>query len=204
MNLCEIGLFAIVWDVSRVPLDNYHEILWKLCFVSKIYWYIWISGGYGGDVHIPLYNFCLLLKKTEKVQEHDLNKSNSTSFWFNKFFPKMNNKKITKRGPQWALLQFFYKVSIVVVIDFIAILLTPGIFLIQIVNTNLYLINFHSKNIIKMHFPKSWVFKVQNLFRHSLYIRTRWNKLRWHQQRCHNSGLRSDFQKNNLINIYNT
>ena len=29
-------------------------------------------GGTEGDVHGPLYIFCLLFKKTEKVQEHDL------------------------------------------------------------------------------------------------------------------------------------
>ena len=29
-------------------------------------------GVMGGDIHGPLYNFCLLLKKTENVQEHDL------------------------------------------------------------------------------------------------------------------------------------
>ena len=28
--------------------------------------------GYGGDVQGPPYNFCLLFKKTEKVQGHDL------------------------------------------------------------------------------------------------------------------------------------
>ena len=75
----------------------------------------------------------------------------------------MNNKNFRKRGPQGGPLLFLYKVSIVVLIDFIAILLTPGIFLIQIVNannTNMYLIHLHSKNIIKLHFPKSWVFKV--------------------------------------------
>ena len=33
---------------------------------------IYEFGGYGGDVHIPPYIFCLLLKKTEKVQKHDL------------------------------------------------------------------------------------------------------------------------------------
>ena len=63
----------------------------------------------------------------------------------------MNNKKNTKRGPQGALLLFLYEVSIVVLIDFIAILLTPVIFLIQIVNTNntnMYLNHFHSKNNI--------------------------------------------------------
>ena len=72
----------------------------------------------------------------------------------------MNNKKSTKRG---ALLLFLYGVRIEVLIDFIAILLTPGIFLIPIVNTNntnVYLIHFHSKNNIKMHFSQIWVFKV--------------------------------------------
>ena len=29
MNLCEIGLFHIVWDVSKGTCDNYHEIWWK-------------------------------------------------------------------------------------------------------------------------------------------------------------------------------
>ena len=67
----------------------------------------------------------------------------------------MNNKNFTKKGPQGAPLLFLYEVSIVVLIDFIAILLTPGIFLIQIVNTNMYLNRFHRKNIIKMRFPKS-------------------------------------------------
>ena len=59
-------------------------------------------------------------------------------------------------GPQGAPPLLLYEVS-VVLIDFIAILLTCGIFLIQIVNTNntnMYLINFHSKNIIKCVFPK--------------------------------------------------
>ena len=59
-----------------------------------------------------------------------------------------------KRGPQRALLLFLYEASIVVLIEFISKLLTPGIFLIQIVNTNntnvylKYLIHFHSKNNI--------------------------------------------------------
>ena len=63
----------------------------------------------------------------------------------------MNNKNYSKSGPQGAALQFLYEVSIIVLIDFIAILLTPGIFLIQIVytnNINAYLIHFHSKNKI--------------------------------------------------------
>ena len=67
----------------------------------------------------------------------------------------MNNKNFERRGPKAAPLLFLYKGSIVVLIDFIAILLTPGIFLVRIVNTNMYLIRFHSKNIIKMRFPLS-------------------------------------------------
>ena len=53
----------------------------------------------------------------------------------------MNNKFFRKKGPQGAPFLFLYVVSIVVLIDFIAILLTPGIFLVQIVNatnTNMY------------------------------------------------------------------
>ena len=45
----------------------------------------------------------------------------------------MNNKYFRKREPQGALLLFLYEVSIVGLIDFIAILLTPGLFLIQII-----------------------------------------------------------------------
>ena len=44
-------------------------------------------------------------------------------------------------------------------------LITPGIFLIQIVNTDMYLIHIYSENNIKMHFPKSWVLKFQNRIR---------------------------------------
>ena len=69
----------------------------------------------------------------------------------------MNNKNFRKRGPQGAPLLFLYEVSIVVVIYFIPILLTPGILLIQIVNTNMYF-HFYSKNIIKMRFPQSIFF----------------------------------------------
>ena len=78
-------------------------------------------------------------------------KSNSTSFWFKTFFPRMNNRKFKKRVSQGAQVLFLYKMSKVVLIVFITILLTPGIFLIQIVNTNntnMYLIHFHSENII--------------------------------------------------------
>ena len=83
----------------------------------------------------------------------------------------MNDKNFTKRGPQ---LLFIYEVSIVVLIDLIAILLTPGILLIQIVNTNMNLIHFHSKNNIKMCFQQKIGFlKVQTHYKHSLSIGTR-------------------------------
>ena len=100
-------------------------------------------------------HFCLLFYKTEKVQEHDLF-LNKILFDVKKT-PMMNNKKITKRGSQGAQLLFLYEVSIVVLIDFIAILLTPGIFLMQIVNTNstnMYLIHFIVKMLLKCVFPK--------------------------------------------------
>ena len=38
----------------------------------------------------------------------------------------MNHENVTNRGPLGAPLIFLYKVSIVVLIDFIAILITPG------------------------------------------------------------------------------
>ena len=110
-----------------------------------------------------------------------------------------------KRGVQGAPFLFLYEVNIVVLSNFIAILLTPGIFLIQIVNTNntnMYLIHFHSKIIIKMCFPKVGFLKFQTYLNHSLSIATLWNKLCWHQQKLHNNVSAYAFQKNNLIHYY--
>ena len=76
---------------------------------------------------------CLLLKKKKKVQEHDLYLNQILHHFDLKKIYRMNNLKFRKREPQRALLLFLYKVSIVVLIDFIAILLTRGIFLIQII-----------------------------------------------------------------------
>ena len=115
------------------------------------------EGGWG--LHGPPYIFFFIHKNGKSTRSWHILKSNSTSFQFLKKFPRMNNKNFRERGPKRPSLLFLYEVSIVVIIDFIAILLTPGIFLIQIVNTNMYLINFHIKNI-KMCFPKSWVFKI--------------------------------------------
>ena len=127
------------------------------------------------------WHFLFIIHKNGKsTRAWPILKSNSTSF---RFFKNFLWWIIIFWG---APLLYLFEVSIVVLIDFIAILLTPGIFLIQIVNTNntnIHLIHFYSENNIKMHFPKSWVLKFQTRFRHSLSIGTRWNKLRWHQQR---------------------
>ena len=75
----------------------------------------------------------------------------------------MNNKIFTKRGPKGAPLPFLYGASMAVLIDFIAILLTPGIFLIQIINindTNMYVIRIYSENMMKIHFPNTCDFGV--------------------------------------------
>ena len=134
------------------------------------------------DVHGPPYIFCLLY--INQILHHfDLI-----------FFSRMSNKILWKGGPQGTLLLFLYEVSIVVLIDFIAILLTPGIFLLQIVNKNMYLIHFHSKNIIKMHFPKVGFLK----FQPASDIHYPSYKLRW-QQRRHNMVLKTDFQKKILL-----
>ena len=68
MNLCEIGLFAVVWGVSKVSWDNYHEIWWK-CFLSKIHKF---RGVQWGQTNSPLHILLIIKKKTEKLQEHDL------------------------------------------------------------------------------------------------------------------------------------
>ena len=86
------------------------------------FWGVW------GDIHIPPYIFGLLFKKNEKVPEYDLYQNQIIChFDLIFFFPRMNNKKITKR---FSLILFLYELSIVVLIDFMAILLIPGIFLI--------------------------------------------------------------------------
>ena len=160
--------------------------------------YINFGGSRGKGVTWSTLHFLFIIHKSEKVQEDDLYLNHILHhFVLKHFFLGWIIKKFGKGGPVGPLFLlntemargapsvflFLYEVSIVVLIDFIAILLTPGIFLIQIVNKNMYLIhliNFYIKNNIKMHFPKSWVLKFQNRFRHSLSIATRWNKLRWH------------------------
>ena len=141
---------------------------------------IWISGVWGGRTYSTVNVLFIIQKIGKSTRAWPILKWNSTSFWFI-FFPRMYNNKITKRCPKGDQLLFLYELSIVVLIDFIAILLTPGIFLIQIIDRNMYLTDFYIKNNIKMHFSKVEFFKFQNRFRRSLSIATRWNKLRWHQ-----------------------
>ena len=109
--------------------------------------YAFRRGLRGSPIH-----FLFIIKKNRKsMRAWPILKSNSTLFSFRKFFPRMNNKKFVKRGPKGAPLRFLYEASMVVLIDFIAILLTPGIFLIQIINinnTNVYVIRIYSKNMI--------------------------------------------------------
>ena len=122
--------------------------------------YKFLGGLRGGCTWSTVHFLFIIPKNRESIQEHDiylnqiLHHFNLTHFSLGWII-----KKLWKWGPRGPM-PFLYEVSTVILIDFIAILLTPGIFLTQIVTTNMYLIHFHSKNIIKMHFPKSWVFKV--------------------------------------------
>ena len=175
MNLCEIGLFHIVWGVSKATRDNYHEIWWNF-FRTKMYRYIWILRGTGGSTNSTVLFLFIIKKNGKSTRAWPILKSNSTSFWFKKNFLGWIIKKLWK-----FTLLFLYKLSIVVLIDFIAILLTRGIFFRQIVGRNMQLIHFYIKNNIKMHFSKVEFLKIQNCYRHSLSIATRWNKLHWHQ-----------------------
>ena len=67
-------------------------------------------GGYGGDVHGPLYIFCLLFKNTVKVQEHDLYLNQILDHSDLKKNPRINNKNLRKGAPGAALL-VLYEVS---------------------------------------------------------------------------------------------
>ena len=115
---------------------------------NDIYKFQGFAGGRG--VKWSTLHFLFIIHKNGKsTRAWPILKSNSTTLWFLKKFPRVNNKNFRKRGQQGALLLFIYEVSIVVLIDFIAIPLTPGIILIQIANTNntnMYVIHFNSNN----------------------------------------------------------
>ena len=146
-------------------------------------------------------HFLFIKKNGKSIRAWPILKLNSTSFWFKQKICRMNNN-FRKRGPEGAWLLFLWS-EMIVLIDFIAILRTPGIFLIQIVNTNntnVYLIHFVN---IKMCFPKSLILKLQTNLNHSLFITTRWHKLCWHQQRLSNNASPPDFQKKKKKSINN-
>ena len=117
--------------------------------------------------------FVYYSKKHKKYKSMTYTKTKYYIILIEIFFPRMNNKKFMKRVAPGGPLLFLYEVSIAVLIDIIAMLITPGIFWIQIVNTNMYLINFYRKNNFKCIFPKVGFFKFQNRIKHSLYITTR-------------------------------
>ena len=106
-----------------------------MLFVQNISIYMHF-GGEGGGRRGSLIHFLFIIQKNRKSTKHDLYLNQILHHFDLNFFPRMNNKKFTKMGPQGAPLLFLYEVSIVVLIHFIAILLTPGIFLIQIVKGN--------------------------------------------------------------------
>ena len=162
MNLCEIGLFHILWGVSKGTRENNHEIWWKW-FRTNIYIYQFQGFTKGGGERFTSHFLFIINKNKKSTRSWPILKSNSTSLWFTKKVPRINNKKKLKRGPRSC---FFTKYS------------SSNWFQSttnnsrHIFNTNMYSIHFYSKNNIKMHFPKSWVLKFQNCFRHSLYMAT--------------------------------
>ena len=82
----------------------------------------------GGRRGSPVHFLFIIQKKWKKYKTMTYTKINSTLFSFRTIFPRMNNKNFMKIGPKGAPLPFLYEASIVVLIDFIAILLTPASF----------------------------------------------------------------------------
>ena len=131
-----------------------------MLYVQNISIYMHFRGGWKGS---PIHFLFIIQKNGKSTRAWPILKSNSTLFSFITIFPRMNNKNFTKKGPKGAPLPFLYEASMVVLIDFIAILLTPGIFLVQIIyinNTNMYVIRIYSKNMMKINFPNTCDFRV--------------------------------------------
>ena len=135
MNLCEIGLFHIVLGASKGTRENYPEIWCENNVLIAKYIDIYQFRGYAKGVIyflfiIPLFIYFFIIHKNGKsTRAWHILKSNSTSFWFTSFFPRMNNKNFMKRGQKGAQLLCLYEVSMVVLVDFKVILVSPGIFL---------------------------------------------------------------------------
>ena len=118
--------------------------------MSKIYQYIYEFREVWGHT-CSIIHFFLLFKKIEKVQEHDpylnqiLHHLDLKSFflrWITKIFGKGGPTPISLRS-EFSSSNWFHSNT----------RNSRHVF-----NTNVYLIHFHSKNNIKICFPKSWVF----------------------------------------------
>ena len=90
----------------------------KYIFTYEFGW-----GVLGGNVHIHRTLFVYYSKKRKEYRSMTYTKIKFYMILISSFFPRMNNKKFRKTGPQGP-----HEVSIVVLIDFIAIVLPPGIF----------------------------------------------------------------------------
>ena len=101
MNLREIGLFHIVWCVSKVPVIIIMRFGENNVLGPK-YIHIYKFRGWrvaGEGSHGPPYIFCLLFIKTEKsARAWPILKSNSTSFWLTKFLIRWIIKKLRNEG----------------------------------------------------------------------------------------------------------
>ena len=84
INLCEIGLFHIVWGVSKGTCDNYHVIWWK-CYRTKVYQYVYTNFGSSSTLHFRF----IIHKNGKRTQAWPIIKS--TSFQFLKKFPSISS-----------------------------------------------------------------------------------------------------------------
>ena len=101
MNLYEIGLFHVVWGVSKGTCDNYHDLVKIMFYVQNMSIYIWILGGTRGTYMVHHTFFVYYFKKIEKVQDHDLCLNQILHhFDFKKIFIGLIIKKIKKEGPR--------------------------------------------------------------------------------------------------------
>ena len=127
--------------------------------MSKICRYIWILGGTGGGRTFSTVHFLFIIKKTEKVQEHDLYLNQILHHFDLIFFCRIDNKNFMKS--EHSSSNWFHSN-------------TPNSR--HIFNTNMYLIHFYSKSNIKIHIPKSYVLKFQNRYQRSIFISEEKNK----------------------------
>ena len=68
MNLCEIGLFNIVWAISKGTLIIIMRFGKNNILCPKYINIYEFQGVMGGDIHGPPFIFCLLLKNEKKYK----------------------------------------------------------------------------------------------------------------------------------------